>query len=130
MPHEELITGLKNALDRGQSLENAVQSLISAGYNLAEVHDAADSINLGAIGEVSKQEIKNQISIPTPESEKESSDVQYKPLPRTTAIQSQPKQHRKIPRWLINLLIFVGALIVFIILVNLLGSSILNAFFK
>lgn len=41
---EELIAGLKNALDRGQSLDSAVQSFILAGYTEIEVHDAASAL--------------------------------------------------------------------------------------
>jgi len=57
---EELVTGLNNALARGESLEKAIRSLIAGGYNTQDVYDAADSINMGAIGEVSKQTIKDQ----------------------------------------------------------------------
>ena len=42
---EELIAGLKNAMERGQSLEQAEQSFISAGYNPEEVRAAGDIIS-------------------------------------------------------------------------------------
>ena len=41
MPKEELIGGLKNALDRGENLEKAIQSMVKAGYNPQEVNEAA-----------------------------------------------------------------------------------------
>ena len=48
MVREEILTGLKNAVERGQSIEKAVQSMISAGYNPAEVNEAVSYINLGS----------------------------------------------------------------------------------
>ncbi len=41
---EELIGGLKNALDRGETLTKAKQSFISAGYKPAEVATAVQKI--------------------------------------------------------------------------------------
>ncbi len=38
---DDLIGGLKNALERGVPIENAIRSLVSAGYREAEVRDAA-----------------------------------------------------------------------------------------
>ena len=45
---EDIVTGLKNAMQRGESLEKAVQSFINAGYNPIEVRQAAESIYEGA----------------------------------------------------------------------------------
>lgn len=42
---EELEAGLKNAIERGSSLEEAVQSFINAGYNPVEVKEAANNLN-------------------------------------------------------------------------------------
>ena len=46
---EDIVAGLRNALDRGVSLERAVRSLINAGYNPVEVRQAAQSLSQGAI---------------------------------------------------------------------------------
>ena len=48
MPKEEIIGGIKNAMERGASFEQAVQSFINAGYNPEEVKQAASQINQGA----------------------------------------------------------------------------------
>jgi hypothetical protein len=45
---DEIYAGLKNAIDRGASIEEAVQSLVSAGYNPMEVREAAKLIETGA----------------------------------------------------------------------------------
>jgi len=42
MPKEEIIGGIRNALDRGESEEKAIKSFIAAGYNEKEVRAAAD----------------------------------------------------------------------------------------
>lgn len=47
MVREDLIAGLKNALERSQSPESAVQSFISAGYNPEEVQEAYRYVNTG-----------------------------------------------------------------------------------
>src|SRR3989344_4656666 len=41
---EDILRGLKNAIERGEPLEKAVQSFISAGYNPVEVKQAAESM--------------------------------------------------------------------------------------
>lgn len=45
---DEIQAGLKNALERGSSLEDAIHSFISAGYNPVEVRAAANNISQGA----------------------------------------------------------------------------------
>lgn len=45
---EDLISGLKNAIERGFSLESAVKSFLNAGYNAQEVRDAAEHLSHGA----------------------------------------------------------------------------------
>ncbi|MDO8509286.1 MAG: hypothetical protein Q7S27_06425 [Nanoarchaeota archaeon] len=42
---EEIAGGLKNAIERGSTLEQAVQSFITAGYNPVEVRQAAQSLS-------------------------------------------------------------------------------------
>jgi hypothetical protein len=44
----EVMGGLKNALERGESLDNAMRSLISAGYGDQEVREAAGDLGRGA----------------------------------------------------------------------------------
>ena len=46
---DEVTAGLKNAIERGESIERATQSFINAGYNPVEVKQAADSLTRGGI---------------------------------------------------------------------------------
>ncbi|MEK6933432.1 MAG: hypothetical protein AABW75_00985 [Nanoarchaeota archaeon] len=45
---DEIQSGLKNAIDRGSSLKDAVQTFINAGYNPVEVNEAANAMGYGA----------------------------------------------------------------------------------
>ena len=44
---EEIIGGVRNALERGGSMEEVIQSFINAGYNPKEVRDAARNMSQG-----------------------------------------------------------------------------------
>ncbi len=45
--NEEILAGLKGAIDRGFKLEESIQSFINAGYNPSEVREAASVISKG-----------------------------------------------------------------------------------
>ena len=46
---EDIIGGLKNAMDRGYTLDAAIQSFINAGYSVNEVKEAASNLSTGAL---------------------------------------------------------------------------------
>lgn len=50
MVNEDIITSLKNAIERGESLETAMAIAINSGYNPREVKEAARFIGEGVIG--------------------------------------------------------------------------------
>ncbi len=50
MVKEELVAAIKNGIFRGQSIEESTQSLIRAGYNVGDVKEASESLNMGALG--------------------------------------------------------------------------------
>lgn len=52
MVNEEILGGLRNALERGSSIERAVQSFINAGYNPNDVSEAADYLSRGVMSMV------------------------------------------------------------------------------
>lgn len=53
MAREELVISLQNAVERGQSLEEAIQTLINAGYDISEVREASGYVNIGVLGAIS-----------------------------------------------------------------------------
>lgn len=57
---EEIIAGLRNAIERGQSIQQAMQSMINAGYQASEIQEASNYVNLGATGAM-QQVPKNYI---------------------------------------------------------------------
>lgn len=47
MVKDEIVIGLQNAVQRGESLEKAMASFFNAGYNLQEVQQAAGEVQSG-----------------------------------------------------------------------------------
>jgi hypothetical protein len=47
---EEIIAGIRNAMERGASLQQAVQSFLNAGYNAYDVREAERAISGGVSG--------------------------------------------------------------------------------
>ncbi len=79
---EDIQGGLRNAMERGDSLEKAIKSFVSAGYSEAEVRDAAKIFTTPALGVVGSEE-----SIAISNSQK-----QVQPLPAKPPVQPQPQQ--------------------------------------
>lgn len=101
--NEEIIGGIRNAMARGQSIEQAVRSLINAGYNLQEVKDAAGSFSEGGnFGSIDKKTVQ-----PTSAKTDEKTKSPLPSLPKTGVI--KPKSNTKIILLIILLLlIFIG----------------------
>jgi nitrogen fixation/metabolism regulation signal transduction histidine kinase len=96
---DEIWAGLKNALERGESLDKAVQSFISAGYNPNEVQEAAASIGQGASGAISAQPTKPQQTTPLvkqPQTMQPTSKPQQNSSETATAMRSSDLQPVKI----------------------------------
>ena len=49
---EDIYGSLKNALERGATMEEAIRSLINSGYSEADVRETADQITPGAISTI------------------------------------------------------------------------------
>lgn len=55
MVREELVAGLRNALDRGQTLDGAIQSMTSAGYAENEVNEAVTEFRRQGVAPITKE---------------------------------------------------------------------------
>ena len=44
MVNEDIVTALKNAVERGQDLESTMQVMISSGYNPKDIKEASNYI--------------------------------------------------------------------------------------
>lgn len=64
---DEILVGMRNAIERGENIERAVQSFINAGYNPFEVREAAQLIsNYGnSSSAMVSQEVPQQVSMST-----------------------------------------------------------------
>lgn len=102
---EEIIGGLKNALERGSSLDSAAQSFINAGYNPSDVNEAARALSQGASSIITTpQSLPNSV-FPVAQDKKN----QLPPLPQLR----KPQTTNKKMIWLaiiLFLVVFIGAL--------------------
>jgi len=49
MPNQEIITGLRNAIEHGESLQQAMQIMINSGYNQLEIREASKYVGSGVL---------------------------------------------------------------------------------
>jgi len=102
---DEIVAGLKNALDRGESLKSAVQSFINAGYNPVQVREAAKALSEGA------SQITGQSEIDAPQ--RKQGKREPPPLPKPAPAQKKDIENadkgKKI--LLIGLIIIISLLI-------------------
>jgi len=115
---DEILSGLRTAIEHGSSLDKAIQSFINAGYNPAEVRQAASSLREGATSIITQQKQKQTHSIrPSPVRQfpvsKEANHNQIKNMPSKIL----PKKKNKNLVLIILITIFlllIGALALFI----------------
>lgn len=62
MVRQDILAGLRNAVERGYSLEKAKQSFISSGYSREEVDEASQFVHSGSLNYTQQQNIE----MPTP----------------------------------------------------------------
>lgn len=107
---DEIVTSLKNAVDHGDSLENAMQLAIGSGYNPADVQEAAKFVSGGTINfqpkpreqlampaqktitgkPVIKPLIPQQQSIQNPNPQKQPVQIKNDQVPIQFQVQPQP----------------------------------------
>ena len=63
MANEEIVTGLRNAIEHGDSLQNAMQIMMNSGYNPAEVQEASQFFG-GGILSAHQQKPEEQLTMP------------------------------------------------------------------
>ena len=118
MVRDDIIAGLKNAIERGYSLEQAKYSFISAGYNLEEVEEASKFVYSGSALVQEKQETMPkpaeavQPAIPSVKLEK----------PATVAV--KPRRNWKV----ILLIAILAILVAFLILTLIFREKIISWF--
>lgn len=97
---EEIEAGIKNAVERGSSLEDAVKTFVSAGYNPVEVKEAAKNISQGVTNIVNPPN-KNDKSEPKPTQESleqyQTPQQENQNAPQTLSQQTTPSQPQSQP---------------------------------
>jgi hypothetical protein len=86
MTINEIKEGLKSAISRGETMKQAVNSFINAGYNPEEVERAS-------------RELKSTNSIFTPRNSNSALNSSQKILPRNSPIGNKPIQVQKISKY-------------------------------
>jgi hypothetical protein len=109
---QELIGGLKNAIDRGETLVKAKQSFINAGYKQDEVEAAARKVPAAT------QQISKPVSATAAEKFTAEPTIQTQQTATTTVA---PTQAKSVSKKLIIILIISSALV-------LIGAAILGLF--
>ena len=105
---EDIYGAIKNALERGETIEEAIQSLINSGYNSVEVKETAQEIVKGTLTGLSLK----------PPTKISSDKKEFKSLPIQEIETKKPSQRRpkKIIILVVILLVLVGILIATILL--------------
>ena len=120
MTKEDIIGGLKNALERGETLERAKSTFINAGYKEEEVEEAAKLVGEKKLKEKEtpvprsikpsvKTSVPSPVSAPAPSAQP--AQAIGKPLP---SLQVKPK--KKSP---ITAVLIIVAVILFLLILNL-----------
>jgi len=122
MVRKDLIAGLKNAIERGYSLEQAKQSFITAGYNREDVEEAVQFMQSGSI--IASPEIQMPASAVEPSKQRQ--------IPEKQQAQKQILQtvvpKRKFNWKVIFLIIILMILIVIFILTLVFRDKIIALF--
>ena len=125
MTKEEIKAGLKNAVERGYSLEQAKQSFINAGYNPGLVEEAASSLSSGVTS--------SYPSSPTPIYQKfqqipQASQKQFSQLPYSQRQIEKPKKSAAIIILIIILILLLIVLVGFLIFRDKMIEFLVNLF--
>ncbi|MEM2956004.1 MAG: hypothetical protein QW041_00260 [Candidatus Pacearchaeota archaeon] len=103
---QDIIVGLRNALERGYNLEKAKLTFINAGYKKEDVEEAAKSFG--------EEKIKASLSAIQPRIEK---FIKEKPLPEIPKIETKSQKKKNF----IRIVIISVAAIIFLLIIFLLG---------
>ena len=122
-----IIGGLKNAIERSYSLENAKESFITAGYDAADVEEAANSIGEKNFDKQVSEQAKGHVPKQSPKQVVPAqplaalSKTNEKPLPELPKPESL-KPKKKSMKGVLTII----AIIIFIIIIAILGITLIN----
>lgn len=94
---DEIIAGMQNAVARGQTLEQAAQSFINAGYNPQEVKAAYQMLSSGATTTLSNTNVSSEQRFGIMQNDKKAIGNYGKPLQSNYNQPLQPQQMQQKP---------------------------------
>ena len=115
MVRADIVSGIRNAVERGESIELAMQSMINAGYNAEEVKSAAQMLSSGRAGYGETYSPPEQKISQVPQQQYQSQQQNYsgyQQLPRQAFQQPKQKSHIGMIILLVGILIILAALLV------------------
>jgi hypothetical protein len=127
MVNEEIVTALRNAVDRGEPLEHAIQIMINSKYPPREVHEAANYVSTGVLPKLQARPDEELVmptqkqglfseQAPQPSGEQPAENITVKEASEPVAqelkkIKPRKKSHLKEIILLLLLLILIGVLV-------------------
>ena len=125
---DEIVGGIKNALEKGQNIVAIKQSFINAGYTPAEVNASVQKVGQVSIQPVQASPVPAQPTVKSPAPQTPSTpkpstmkQMPQKPLPKEKTKVPLVGQKKPAPKILIISLIIVSALI-------LIGAAVLGLY--
>ena len=136
---EEIVAGLRNAMERGYSLEQAIQSFINAGYNPLDVREAANVFE--SVSHIVYSSEENKAPVEGQENQVQLNPSQYAKQVDSTMLSSpsplpqQGNKHVNKPKselstWLVVTQIIVLLLLVGVLIGTMMFKQQILAFFK
>ncbi len=101
MVNEDIVTALRNAVNRGEPLEIAINILINSGYNSRDVKEASKFVG-GSILSDLQPNPNEQLTMPAKKTFFSKQPVQLSPQPLKLAQQTQTPQMQTMPPKLPN----------------------------
>lgn len=120
MVREDIVGALRNALERGASLEQAKQSVLNAGYSTEEVEESCNYLHAGSVLNLDPAPVKRPADFVQPSKSRNIPQQPTQPTQQAQSAQSaKPIQSSKGPsffskNWKIILLL--GVLFILVIL--------------
>jgi hypothetical protein len=97
MVNEDILTSLRNAVDHGESLENAIRLALNSGYNQRDVQEAAQFVSGGTITNFQTQP-SERLAMPSQKKPFSQNPVLLKNPPSQAQPQIQPKFENPLPQ--------------------------------
>jgi hypothetical protein len=130
MVRQDIVAGIRNAIERGHSLEHAKQTMVNSGYNQQDVTEAANYLT-GGLGNQELQHPPNEMDNGTPQlTQSSQSNQQTQQLTTSSATPQGTGVKKKSNVGMIIILVSILLLLIGILVVSLLFKDNIISFFE